>query len=86
MNYAVARRHALAMLRRRLARGGSRQQIEQTTFEGAAGGDAAPGYLMSAGRLSFPGVLRHEAAQCTFRLRDLLEEIEQRSTQRSLFA
>lgn len=83
MSPADARAEAEAMLRRRLAKGWSRQAIESTVFEGASG-PGRPGYLMSAGRLSFPFTLRHDEAEHTFRLRELLDDIE--SPQGGLFA
>ncbi|WP_182333688.1 hypothetical protein [Stenotrophomonas acidaminiphila] len=85
MNLEIAKRHAIAMLRKRLASHWSRQEIIKTDHEGQGDSEARPGYLISAGRISFPGVLRHEQAAVTFRLAELIDEIEGQQRQPDLF-
>lgn len=86
MEREAAKAEALDMLRRRLAKGWSRQSIEQTIFEGG-GGPGWPGYLISGGKISIPEPRghKHEGEGIhTFWLRTLLDEIE--SPQGGLFA
>lgn len=81
-----AHSEAIDMLRRRRAKGWTRQSIEQTIFEGSSG-PGFPGYLITGGRLSIPAPLgaKHEGEGIhTFNLRALLDEIE--SPQGGLFA
>lgn len=81
MDAMTARASAIDLLRRRLAKGWRRADIEHTTFEGAFGPD---GYLMSAGKISVPhppASFRHGAdGTHAFSLRTLLDEIERGST------
>lgn len=78
MDAIEAKASALDLLRRRLAKGWHRDDIEHTTFEGASG-PSLPGYLMSGGKISVPHPpgFRHGAGGThAFSLRALLDEIE----------
>lgn len=80
-----AKRRALAIVQGRLAKGWTREQIAATAYEGSIYPDPQLGYLLSAGRLSVPGVCRHgDEGSHTFKVADLFAEID--SPQGGLFA
>lgn len=68
---------ALLMLQSRLSKPWwPRSMIEATTYEGSSG-PGVTGYLISTGKISVPACIRHgENGSHTFRIRDLLDEIE----------
>ena len=77
---------ALAILRRRIAAGWSRDSIIGTTFEGRRCSVSRPDYLMRAGKITvgdrLPWPLK--GGEHTFSIRALIEEID--APQTELFA